>query len=182
MVKIVYGDTSFLFTGDIEREAEVDILAMKYNISCDVLKAAHHGSNTSSGYVFLRESNPEMVVVSCGADNSYGHPHEEPMSRYRDLGATIYRTDTMGTVVMTSDGKTITANTEGEKSPIPHSNDNGLVGDGEINVGEYIGNVNSKKFHLTSCNSLPAEKNRVIFDSRKDAVDGGYTPCGSCKP
>jgi competence protein ComEC len=185
VVKITYGNTSFLMTGDIEQDAERDIVSMGYDLECDVLKAAHHGSETSSSYIFLRAANPRMVVISCGADNQYGHPHEAALSRYRDLGATVYRTDTMGTVIMESNGETITVNAAGDESPREHVagiGGNGLAEDSEIVVSEYIGNINSKKFHLPACRSLPAEKNRIIFESRKDAVDGGYSPCAICNP
>ena len=178
VIKILFGSTSFLFTGDIEREAEADIIDMGFELECDVLKAPHHGSSTSSNYVFLRQSNPEMIVVSCGAGNSYGHPHEEPMSRYRDLGAVVYRTDLLGTIVMTSDGAEIKANVKGEESPVDHTSG----GDTDIILREYIGNRNSRVFHLPECKNLPKEENRVLFTSRGAAVSEGYSPCGNCKP
>lgn len=183
VIKAVFGDTSFLFTGDIETDAEHDLVSMGYDLTCDVLKAPHHGSSTSSSYVFLRSANPKMIVIPCGRDNSYGHPHEEVMSRYSDLGATVYRTDTMGTVVMTSDGTDITTDSAGIESPNEHiEGDGGLSQGGEISVTTYIGNLNSKKFHAESCSSLPAEHNRITFSSRAAAVDAGYSPCGTCKP
>ncbi len=184
VVKILYGETSFLMTGDIEEKAEKDILSTGYDISCDVLKAPHHGSDTSSSYLFLRESNPSMVVISCGKGNRYGHPHEGPLSKYRDVGAEVFRTDTMGTIVMTSDGVNISANVSGEASDearAPKGAD-GLAEGAQIVVSEYIGNMTSKKFHLPSCANLPAEKNRVAFTSRKEALEADYLPCGACKP
>lgn len=184
VVKITYGSTSFLLTGDMEKQAEADLLDWGTDLRCDVLKAAHHGSNTSSTYRFLRASNPKMVVISCGANNDYGHPHDEPMSRFRDVGATVYRTDTMGTVVMTSDGKTISVNVEGESSPVAHTlPEDNTRPDG--NAGEasgYIGNKNTKVFHSPACPGLPAEHNRVAFQNREEAVEAGYRPCGQCQP
>jgi competence protein ComEC len=176
-----------LLTGDIENVAERDIISMGYNISCDVLKAPHHGSETSSSYIFLREANPRIVVISCGKDNTYGHPHDGPLSRYYDLGATVYRTDIESTIVLTSDGKTITSNAEGSKSdreyiPVNDPENDGVIEGDTVIVNEYIGNVNSKKFHLPSCTSLPIEKNRVIFGNREDAVTSGYAPCKICNP
>jgi competence protein ComEC len=118
VVRVDCGETSFLLTGDIEEQAEHDILSMGYDVECTVLKAPHHGSETSSSYVFLRAAYPEMVVIQCGRDNSYGHPHEDPLSRYRDIGATVYRTDTMGTIHLTSDGHSVSADAQGIASPV----------------------------------------------------------------
>jgi competence protein ComEC len=112
VMKVTYGETSFLFTGDAEREAEQDIIDAGYDLSADVLKVGHHGSNSSTSYVFLREIMPKYAVISCGKDNSYGHPHEEPLSRLRDAGVTVYRTDESGHIVAVSDGKNISFQTE----------------------------------------------------------------------
>lgn len=108
VLKVTYGETSFLFTGDAEREEEQEILDAGYNLESTVLKVGHHGSNTSSSYPFLREVMPEYAVISVGRDNDYGHPSEEVLSRFRDLGAEVYRTDEMGHIVCSSDGKTVT--------------------------------------------------------------------------
>jgi len=184
VARVDHGENVFLFTGDIEAAAEKDILSMGYDVECTVLKAPHHGSETSSSYVFLRAAYPEMVVVSCGLDNSYGHPHDGPMSRYRDAGATVYRTDTLGSIRMTSDGRSITVDAQGEASPVRRApkDADGLSGGASINVQEYIGNTNTKKFHMPNCSGLPSEKNRVVLESREEAVQRGYAPCGLCKP
>jgi competence protein ComEC len=184
VVRVDCGETSFLLTGDIEEQAEHDLLSMGYDVECTVLKAPHHGSETSSSYVFLRAAYPEMVVIQCGRDNSYGHPHEDPLSRYRDAGATVYRTDTMGTIHMTSDGHSVATDAQGIASPVTRAPDgqDDLSGGSLTSVQAYIGNANSKKFHLPACSKLPAEQNRVPFDSRKEAIDAGYEPCGTCKP
>ncbi len=112
VLKITYGDTSFLFTGDAEREEEEEILESGMNLKSTVLKVGHHGSETSTSYPFLREIMPEYAVISCGKDNSYGHPHEETLSKLIDAGTEILRTDKSGHIVMKSDGKTITVSTE----------------------------------------------------------------------
>jgi beta-lactamase superfamily II metal-dependent hydrolase len=179
VVRAAYGPNVFLLTGDIERQAELDLVDAGVDLTCDVLKAAHHGSDTSSSYAFLREANPKMVVISCGSGNSYGHPHDAAMSRFRDVGATTYRTDELGTVVMRADGGTITANVAGQTSDRTHTDAPGGISPGG---NYYVGNINSKKFHLPTCSSLPAERNRVFFAHRDEAAEAGFAPCAICKP
>jgi len=107
VLRIDYGKTSFLFTGDAERKAEQAILDSGVDLSATVLKVGHHGSDTSTGYVFLREIMPQYAVISVGTGNSYGHPTEETLSRLRDADVTVFRTDLQGDVYCTSDGKTV---------------------------------------------------------------------------
>jgi len=102
VVKLVHGDNSFLFTGDIEYEAERD-LRERYDLSASVLKVPHHGSYTSTSYGFLYLVNPAYAVISCGAGNKYGHPDESVLSRLHDADVTVYRTDLNGTVEFVSD-------------------------------------------------------------------------------
>lgn len=106
--RIDYGKTSFLFTGDAAFDAEKAMLGRKENLKADVLKVGHHGSETSTGYTFLREIMPEYAVISVGEGNTYGHPTEEALSRLRDAGATVFRTDMQGDVFCTSDGEHVT--------------------------------------------------------------------------
>ena len=108
VLRMVYGETSFLFTGDAELPAETAILDAGYTIDCDVLKVGHHGSSTSTGYRWLREASPEYAVISVGAGTSYGHPHEETLSRLEDAEAILYLTSVHGHIVCTSDGKDVT--------------------------------------------------------------------------
>lgn len=108
VLKLTYGNTSFLFTGDAEREEEKDIIERGFDLSADVLKVGHHGSSTSTSYTFLREVMPEYAVISCGKGNSYGHPHEETLSRLKDADVKVYRTDMQGDIKAVSDGETVT--------------------------------------------------------------------------
>lgn len=112
VLKITYGKTSFLFTGDAEREEEADILNKGANLKATVLKVGHHGSETSSSYPFLREVMPQYAVISVGEGNSYGHPHDNTLSRLNDAGAEVYRTDVNGDIIMESDGESITVRTQ----------------------------------------------------------------------
>lgn len=108
---VEYGETRFLFTGDMETAAETDMLDYwdgKMDWDVDVLKVGHHGSDTSSGYRFIYMTQPEYGVISVGRDNPYGHPSGSIMERYRDAGTAIFRTDRLGDVIARSDGETVT--------------------------------------------------------------------------
>ncbi len=111
VIRLVYGETSFLFTGDAESQSEKVILEDGYGVSADVLKCGHHGSSTSTTTAFLDAVNPYYAVISCGLDNSYGHPHRETMQKLNERDIAIYRTDEDGTVLARSDGKDITFET-----------------------------------------------------------------------
>lgn len=176
VLRIDYGETSFLFTGDMETEAEQDLIDSGANLDADVLKVGHHGSETSSSYVFLREVMPQYAVISVGEGNSYGHPSETVLSRLRDADAEVYRTDLQGTIVAESDGSTVTFHTEKASSE--------PVNPTQPTQAGYVGNANTKKFHLPSCSSVEdiSEKNKVSFASREEAVAAGYVPCGRCNP
>lgn len=104
------GNSSFLFTGDAGKEAEADILKNGIDISADVYKAGHHGSKYSTSKDFLKAVNPTYAVISCGENNSYGHPHAATLNTFRANNVKVYRTDEDGTIIATSDGKKITFN------------------------------------------------------------------------
>lgn len=104
VVRLVYGNTVYLFMGDAETLSEDEITA---DVRADVLKVGHHGSDTSSGENFILRVSPRVAVISVGEGNSYGHPKDEVIDRLRGSGATVFRTDKDGTVVIGSDGKNI---------------------------------------------------------------------------
>ena len=184
VLKVQFGSTSFLFTGDQEADAEKDLIASGADLKADVLKVGHHGSNTSTSYQFLWEVAPEYAVISCGTDNQYGHPHSETLSKLRDADCTVYRTDLQGDITCVSDGTTLTWTTA-KRASDAEVNPTTADGSGQNSTdttGTYIGNINSQVFHKPTCNSLPAEQNQIQFSSREEAVSAGYTPCGRCKP
>jgi len=109
VIKLTYGQNSFVFTGDAEKTSEDEI---RSNIKCDVLKIGHHGSSSSTSKNFLKKTEPKYAVISCGEGNEYGHPHAEVMRRLNDANIKIYRTDIHGTVEAISDGVNITFSTE----------------------------------------------------------------------
>lgn len=107
VVRLSYGESSFLFTGDMTSEAEQELLDAGVDVSCDVLKVAHHASFRSTSYSFLYEAEPDIAVISCGKNNDYGHPHKEVLSRLRDADCTVYRTDEEGSIVLFCDGSNV---------------------------------------------------------------------------
>lgn len=103
VVKVTYGEASFLLTGDAERDSEQDMITAGTDLSADVLMIAHHGSKSSTSASFLKKVNPEYGVIQVG-ENSYGHPHDVVLDRLDQRGIEIYRNDLHGTVEFATDG------------------------------------------------------------------------------
>lgn len=101
VIRLEYDGISYLFTGDAEKGNE----SKRSWPQTDVLKAGHHGSSTSSSQKFLDQVKPSLIVISCGKNNDYGHPHDETLARYNKLDAKIYRTDENGDVLITQSKK-----------------------------------------------------------------------------
>ena len=203
VLKVTFGDTSFLFTGDAEREEEQELLESGYDLESTVLKVGHHGSDTSTSYLFLRTVNPQYAVISVGADNTYGHPTEAVLSRLRDADVKTCRTDLQGTITAVSDGKKVTFQTErnadintlgnagpgqkdetGQKNKAVSSADKAAASDSSAEK-TYVLNTNTHKFHDPDCSSVSQmkEKNkRVVTESRDQIIADGYDPCGRCHP
>jgi len=108
VIRIQYGDTAFLLTGDAQAESESEMLKAGGNLKADVLKVGHHGSRSSTTTPFLKAAAPKYAVIKVGAGNDYGHPHKETLERLAGAGITLYRTDLDGTLIFGSDGKNIT--------------------------------------------------------------------------
>lgn len=111
VMKLTYGETTFLLEGDAEKEEETTLLESGENLFANVLKVGHHGSSGATTKKFLSEVLPQYAVISVGSDSNE-LPKLEVLERLTDIGAAIYRTDTNGTVIFLSDGKSITVNTE----------------------------------------------------------------------
>lgn len=107
IIKIQYGETSFLFTGDAQKDIEKEMIASNENISADVLKVGHHGSSTSTTKEFLNKVRPCIGVISVGTDNSYNHPNTDTLKRLKDNNIKVYRTDKDSLIILSSDGSTI---------------------------------------------------------------------------
>lgn len=193
-IRLVYGENSFLICGDAGEEVEEVMAGSGLVIKSDVYLASHHGSSASSTPEFMRAVDPDVVVVSAGAKNSYGHPARRVLDEIMASGAALYRTDLQGTLTAYSDGKTITWNTgptqdyrDGDE--VAAGDVSGKSEDAEQNAENqeemYILNQNSKKFHLPSCKSaedIHAENRAEFAGSRQELIDAGYEPCRRCSP
>ena len=107
MVKIVFGNTSFLFTGDAAWDAEQDAIFSGIDLKADILKVGHHGAITSTSQAFLDAVQPKYAIISIGAGNKYGHPADETLMKFQHMYISVYRTDKHGTIICTSDGEHI---------------------------------------------------------------------------
>jgi competence protein ComEC len=110
VLKITYGERAFLFTGDIESEAEDVLLRQPENLRCDLIKVAHHGSKTSSTENFIKAAGAKTAVISVGRDSPFGHPHREVVERWLRSGANTLTTGSRGTVTVITDGQNIILN------------------------------------------------------------------------
>ncbi len=100
IMRLVYGEVEILLTGDAEAEVEEELLEAGIWLDSDVFKAGHHGSRTASSRDFLEEVDPEIVVIQCGEGNSFGHPHQETLDAFEEIGAKVYRNDLDGRVTI----------------------------------------------------------------------------------
>lgn len=186
VIRIVYGDTSFLFTGDAEQETEEKILESGQDIESTVLKVGHHGSSTSTSQAFLDAVNPTYAVISCGKDNSYGHPHSETLAKLASARVEVFRTDELGDIYCTSDGSEVTFSYGEYHKDIETSSAEVEESQQPDTVAEtYILNTNSLKFHRPDCSSASqiSDANREEYTgTREELIEQGYTPCGYCKP
>ncbi|MDB2060679.1 ComEC/Rec2 family competence protein [Clostridium perfringens] len=105
VMKISYGQNSFMFTGDAESLVEKEILNENKDLKADVLKLGHHGSHSSTSEEFLKAVDPSIAIVSFAKDNKYGHPHKETMSNLKKAGITVYETFRDGDITISSNGK-----------------------------------------------------------------------------
>ncbi len=184
IVKVEYDSISFLFMGDAEWEAEHDLITRGIDVSADVLKIGHHGSPTSTSDEFVKAVQPTYAIISVGADNTFGHPAKETLLKLQRGNISVFRTDIHGTIICTSDGKTIgfqMSKTKHHNKPtkpdVSSDNDNsGSVAELKIDEGfddpvsvnerifndssidedsvKYIGNKNSHVFHHLDCSSV----------------------------
>jgi competence protein ComEC len=110
VIKLIYGQNKFLLTGDADEEVEKNLMAAGADVSAEVLKVGHHGSQYSTGEEFLAKVKPKLAVIQVGKGNSFGHPNLRTIKKSERIGAEIYRTDERGTIRMVSDGVSIKVN------------------------------------------------------------------------
>ena len=108
VLQLTFGDDSILFTGDIEKQAEVQILTSNTDLHADVVKVPHHGSRTSSTEAFVRATSPKYAIISVGQKSMFGHPHREVVERWMANGAQVLTTGNCGMITVMTDGKTMT--------------------------------------------------------------------------
>lgn len=194
VLKLTYGSTSFLLTGDAEDVSEGEMLK-NGNLQATLLKVGHHGSASSTTSAFLKSVSPKYAVVSVGTGNSYGHPNDGTMSRIAAAGVSVYRTDQTGTIIATSDGNSITINKNASsikvnapptsaptsQSPAPTPAPIPVVTSPPSNnqsITVYTTN-SGEKYHVDGCRSLSKSKIPIALS---DAKSSGLTPCSICKP
>jgi beta-lactamase superfamily II metal-dependent hydrolase len=182
ITKLDCGNIEFLFEGDAETPVENTLTS---GIDAEILKVGHHGSTSSSSVSFLSRVAPEVAVISVGAGNTYGHPAAETLTKLQNVGATIYRTDLNGNIVVSTDGNTYSVSTDKASAatttltPTPSTTTSTQPSQ---STGKYVGSNKSNKYHLPSCRyagSIAAE-NQIWFSSEAEATAAGYVPCGVC--
>ena len=109
VIKLVYKNISYLYMGDAEKISENEI---KSDVSANVIKVGHHGSDSSSSLSFLKKVNPSIAIIQVGENNVYGHPKKVVLDRYLKLGTKIYRNDLNGNIVVSTDGEKLSIATE----------------------------------------------------------------------
>lgn len=166
VLRIVYGDTTFLFTGDAEQIAEQVMINQGQPLKADVLKVGHHGSYSSTSYAFLWNVMPEYAVISCGKDNEYGHPHDAPLSRLRDAGVKLFRTDLQGDIVCTSDGSKLSFTPSRNANADVYAEVGGANPEAtepettqpNVNQWEYVTSVEAGKAYVLGMNTAGTER------------------------
>lgn len=199
VVKITFGGSSVLITGDATQYSENEMLNNQFNLNSDILVVGHHGSSSSTSSQFLNAVNPQYAVISCERNNSYGHPASDVLERLVSKNITVLRTDFAGTIKFTIKNNSISYNTE--------KNDSNSSGNGNGNTNNnissnsnannnsnndattsaitYILNTNTMKFHLPSCKHANeiADHNKLLSNETRDIIlEKGYVPCKICNP
>ena len=186
VVRITYGKTVMLFTGDAEHVIENRLL--NSGIDADVLKVGHHGAGSASSSSFIKAVSPEVAVISVGEGNSYGHPHADTLAILNEVGAKIYRTDEQGTIVVTADqNKKITVDKKAStlkenappvviQTPSDEIQDEPSVSDNQSQV--VYRTRTGKKYHRAGCSYLKS----IIETTVSEAQSMGLGPCSRCNP
>ena len=184
VIRLDFKDFSCLFTGDIEKEREGQLLTeSRSNLNVDILKIAHHGSSSGSSPSFIQAVNPETSIIFCGKGNQYGHPHQETLTLLQNLGINIYRTDLNGTILLETNGTDYRISTEKESIRAPPLLKSETK-TSESQEYKYAASKNSDVFHYISCFYVARIKpeNLILFKTREEAIASGRRPCKKCNP
>jgi len=177
VARVVYGQMSFLFTGDAEEKSEFEMLARSnIQLNSTVLKVGHHGSRTSTSQAFLDAVNPNHAVIMCGKDNRYGHPHQEVLSRLAAAGVQVLRTDIHGTMVMSATKDAVIIETLVDDTTPRPAPDPGYVPVPEPGPEPVLGRVNINTASLEELQEIvhigPARAEEIIRLRPFSSVDG----------
>jgi len=177
-------------------------MAAGYDLKSTVLKVGHHGSSAASSSAFLSRVMPSVSIIEVGAGNDYGHPSQRTLNALQSIGSKIYRTDTNGNILVTTDGQSYDVTTEKQSwstastatqataSTVtwPASQDTKATSSTTTTAksydGPFVGSLKSDKYHYPSCQWAQKIKpsNEIWFSSSADARAHGYVPCGVCHP
>lgn len=202
VIRLVNGNNSFMFMGDAEETSEQDMISTGMNLDCDVLSLGHHGSASSTSWDLLEATSPSWAVISCGLNNTYGHPAAETMGKLSDMDIPVFRTDDQGTVIALSDGNTISWTQEpcndytsgSEKQSTDSSADqseqytNDAVATesyaAETDTSDTQGRMvwipaTGSKYHsIPDCGNM--NPNKATQETESQALSQGYEACKKC--
>ena len=202
VIRLVNGNKSFMFMGDAEETSEQDMISTGMNLDCDVLSLGHHGSASSTSWDLLEAASPSWAVISCGLNNSYGHPAAETMGKLSDMDIPVFRTDDQGTVIALSDGNTISWNQEpcndytsgSEKQSTDSSADQSEQDTNDAAATEsyaaetdtsdtqgrmvWISATGSKYHSIPDCGNM--NPNKATQETESQALSQGYEACKKC--
>lgn len=178
-IQFVDNTFSMIVTGDCSAEKEKEIIDNFNDLDCDIYVAAHHGSKYSSSEAFLENIKPEYAIISCGKDNSYGHPHDEVLERLNLCGAKIYRTDQQGEIVIDISENDYIISVHDEEV----SKNEKITNVQSDEQKKYVLNINTRKIHKPDCSSVSDILEKNIEYSSKSIIElenEGYEKCKRC--
>lgn len=170
VLKASFNDIDIIITGDADKEVEENIIKSNKNISAEILKLGHHGSYTSTSNEFLNKVNPLYAIISCGKNNSYGHPHDSTLDKLNNIN--YYRTDEVGTIIFSIKDNNIEIISEKENNT-----------EKDTDRQNYVLNINSKKIHKENCiyvKDISAKNKKVYIGLLEDLIKENYETCKSC--
>lgn len=182
VLRLTYGEVSFLFTGDAEADAEWALVDSGTDLSADILKVAHHGSDTGTTQAFLNAVQPTFAVISVAQDSDTGNPSSAVLQRLHDMQTVVYRTDRHKNITFSTDGTFICVTIEKSRFRFINGPTDDSVSMEDVS---YIVNTSSCKFHRTDCRHVSRIKGKnyaAYYGTQEDLLRFGYEPCQVCSP